>query len=236
MYRSRIANLALAIIAVTAAAVALTSSGRSAGADQVVPAGLVNAGPSRVLDTRSTGKPLGGQTLTVNTGIAGASSVAVNITLTGTEGVGFITVWASGGRPNTSIINSDRAGQDIANYAVVPVTSFGTFQLYTSAATHVLVDVMGYYTTANVPPPTDTGASAVITGYGPSYSITSISGTVTNGSPVEKSLRVDVRCATGAVETDSVFGIPAGQTRGFQVLCSDGAYTTGASIQGIVEI
>jgi hypothetical protein len=49
-------------------------------------------------------------------------------------------------------------------------------------------------------------------------------------------VRIDVRCADGSVQTDPVIAIGSAQTKGFSVTCADGAYTSGASVQAIVDL
>lgn len=212
----------------------------SVAAEPVTPQGYVALNPGRVLDTRPAslvnwagGKPGSGAQLTVGTGQPGASAVAVNITLTQTEGGGFVGAWASGTFPGTSIINSTAAGTTVANFVVVPVAADGTFQLLTSRAAHLIVDVMGYFAGSPVPPPTP-GVSAIITGYDPSTSLTMVTGSVTNSSGVTKDVRVDVRCVNGNVASDIVLGILDGQTLGWQALCN-GSFSSGATV-GVIEI
>lgn len=233
-----VSGLLLGIVSL-AAVVAMLAGGSSAptARAQNLSSGFVVLSPDRILDTRDTGTLAGGQQITVATGIRDAGAAAINLTMTNTEGWGFLTAWASGSRPNTSVINVDDANQTVANYVVVPMTSDGTFELWTFAGTDVLVDLMGYYTGSDAPAPAPSthGVSAEITGYGPGFSITEVSGTATNTSARERSVRIDVTCPDGTVETRSVFGITPGQTRGWSVLCDD-VFTTGASIARVVEI
>jgi hypothetical protein len=194
--------------------------------------------PSRILDTRppsavgySGPKPRAGSELVV-AGIGGAVAVAVNITLTETEGAGFVTAWnGTAPRPSTSIINSTTANENIANFAIVPVLADGSFHLYTNASTHLVVDLMGY-----VPAPLPNEVQAQITGYGPIGATTNISGNVFNGTSVVRDVRIDIRCVDGSVQTDPVIALGPLQTKGFAVVCADGAYSSGASVQAIVDL
>ena len=168
----------------------------------------------------------------VDTHITGAVAVGVNITVTETVGPGFVTAWdGSTGRPTASIVNSSGANQNIANYAIVPVLPDGTFQLFTSSTTHLIVDLMGYF--PGTPTPIPVGITGQITGYGPGGSITEVSGTLTNGTTATTNARADVHCPDGATETDLVFSMPPGATRGFSVLCS-GVFSSGATLVVVV--
>lgn len=220
----------LAVLVAGAAGGWMAQLGNSmpAQATSVSAAGFIPYTPTRVLDTRSGGKPGAANELVVRTGIQGAVAVGVNITMTGTLGPGFVTAWdGASGRPTASIVNSSGADENIANFAIVPVLPDGTFHLYTSVATHLIVDLMGYFPGAAELVPT--GVNATITGYGPSSTITSVTGIVTNGSTVSKNIRTDVHCPDGTTETDVVFGLAPGSTKGFMVLCS-GVFTSGATV------
>lgn len=203
-------------------------------AANTTPAGLITAGPDRVLNTRNTGKLAAGGEVVVSTGVTGAVAVAVNITITDAEGDGgYVTAWAGGGRPDASIINANN-GQTLANAAIVPVNADGTFRLFTFKPAHLLVDLMGYF------PGTGTvsqssGLTASITGYAPGFSITTVTGTATNGTGATKTFRVEVKCPNGSVQTDSFFSMASGTTKGWTVIC-DGAFSSGASIQNVIEI
>ena len=76
--------------------------------------------------------------------------------------------------------------------------------------------------------------SATITGYGPGFSITSISGSLTNASGAEKDIRIDLSCPNGNVELDYVFNISNGATRGWSVIC-DGVFSSGATLT-VIEV
>lgn len=106
---------------------------------------FVVVAPYRTLDTRAEARLDAGQEIVVYPGIGRAVAVAVNITLTGTVGPGYLTAWAEGERPDISIVNSSHADENVANYAVVPLAADGTFRIYSSAPADVVVDVMGYY-------------------------------------------------------------------------------------------
>ena len=237
MRRSLTATFATAaVLAAGAAGGLIASTGNApAGAATSTPAGIVVVTPGRVLDTRNTGKlGINGQVV-VNTGINGAVAAAVNITLTDTDGAGFVTAWdGTSARPTASIINSDHAGETIANYTIVPVDPQGHFTLFTSNGANLIVDFMGYLPAST--PLLANNVTAVITGYAPGSSYTSVTGTASNGTAASRSVRVDIKCPNGTVETDIVFGLAAGSTKGWSVLCTGGAFTTGAVVQAVVDV
>jgi hypothetical protein len=55
----------------------------------------------------------------------------------------------------SSNLNLDTAGQTIANLVVVPVAAEGSITLYSQSGTHLIVDVLGYFTGANAASSTD---------------------------------------------------------------------------------
>lgn len=131
-------------------------SARSAEAAPVAaPSRLVSVVPQRVADTRSalglTSILQGGSTSRLVIGGRGsvpasATSVVVNLTVTQTTAPGFVTVWPAGSqKPVASNVNADRAQQTIANLATVRLSADGAINVYASAATHVIIDVFGYY-------------------------------------------------------------------------------------------
>lgn len=123
---------------------------------------LVNVAPTRIKDTRSG---LGGsgvaaanttQNLRVTGGVVpnGATGVILNVTAVDPTATAFVTVWpADQTRPTVSNINTV-AGTTVPNLVVVRLptsgASAGTISLYNAAGdTHLLVDVLGYFTTAS---------------------------------------------------------------------------------------
>jgi uncharacterized protein YkwD len=76
---------------------------------------------------------------------ADAGAVTLNVTSTGSVGAGFATVYPCGApRPDTSNINF-AAGSTVANAVTSKVGADGTVCIYTDAATHLIVDVNGYF-------------------------------------------------------------------------------------------
>jgi len=129
------------------------------------PAGssFVSLVPGRLLDTRPTGStvdhapgseqgglnPAGGTTEFVVAGRytipVDASAVVLNVTVTGAQGSGFATVWPCGAtKPNASNLNF-RLGVTVPNSVITKVGTGGKVCIATSAATHLLADVGGYY-------------------------------------------------------------------------------------------
>lgn len=228
--------LATAVVAAGILTVANTSPAAEADTNA---SSFAPISPTRVFNTRDQPRPAGGTQMTVQTGVTGATAVAVNVTVTDVEDWGFLTAWPSGSRPDTSVINADGPGRTIANGLIIPVTPQGTFEIWTSTGMHVLVDLMGSFRPASgggsTPPSGSTGVTAQITGYSPLFNITEVSGTATNGSSSTKSFRIDVDCPGDTTETWTLFNVPAGATRGWSVLC-DGVFTAGATIARIVDV
>ena len=104
---------------------------------------------ARALDTRSTaGVVPTGSVTTVDVAAAGvpagARAVSLNVTVTGTSGAGFVTVYpCDAAQPNTSNLNFV-AGQTIANAVLAKPSAAGTVCLFNSIGTELIVDVGGY--------------------------------------------------------------------------------------------
>ena len=116
--------------------------------------------PTRVLDTRpeslknyAGGKPAANSQVPVRTDLAisaTATAVAVNITIVDATSAGYVQAFPTGNGAvgASSNLNAERAGQIIANAAVLPVGADKTITLYTQAGAHLVVDVMGYFDAA----------------------------------------------------------------------------------------
>ncbi|MEI6497880.1 MAG: SpoIID/LytB domain-containing protein, partial [Actinomycetota bacterium] len=107
--------------------------------------------PRRVVDTRdgtgTTATPLGtGCTLVVRPGVAaGATAVAVNLVTVNASANGYLTAYpCRRARPLTSAVQS-LTGRVVSGSAIVPLAADGTFCIFTSAATDVVVDVFGAF-------------------------------------------------------------------------------------------
>lgn len=84
-------------------------------------------------------------------------SALVNVTVTDNAGWGFVQAWTPRTRrPGTSVVNVVQPGEDVANAAVVALDDEGRFVVHTSVATHVVVDVLGWFV--------DTGDAPVAAG------------------------------------------------------------------------
>ncbi len=125
---------------------------------------LVAVEPHRLLDTRigpgtsGSTPPEPGRTIDIAaTGAdspvpSDASAVIVNVTATEAAAPGYVTLWGPGDRPPTSNVNLARTGQTVANLAIVPVAGDGRIQAFTQSGTHLIVDVVGWFTGDNDPP------------------------------------------------------------------------------------
>ncbi|MEU2390979.1 PKD domain-containing protein [Streptomyces sp. NPDC007369] len=119
--------------------------------------GYTALNPVRFVDTREgNGAPRGqvagqgaiGVQITGRGGVpAGATAVALNVTVTNPREAGHLTVFPSGqAAPTTSNLNFT-AGQTVANSVIVPLGPDGKINVRNGAwaGTDVIVDVVGYY-------------------------------------------------------------------------------------------
>jgi hypothetical protein len=116
--------------------------------------------PARIYDTRAGGgKARAGQVVPVTVAgrggvpASGASAVVLNLTATLTEAGGFVQVLPgqSGTVRGWSNLNLVRPWQTAANLVIVPLDASGRVRLYTNLTTHLIVDVMGYFTGDGAP-------------------------------------------------------------------------------------
>ena len=122
----------------------------------VLSAGFNPVAPDRVLDTRSgigapTGKTAANTVLqlqvtgTPRVPTTGVTSVLINVTVVNPDNDGYATVYPCGTNPPTvSNLNFTR-GQTIPNLVAVPIAPNGTICLTSSATTHFLGDIAGWY-------------------------------------------------------------------------------------------
>lgn len=114
--------------------------------------------PTRIFDTRTaaapTGKMAAGGTISVDVAgqagvpASGVTAVALNVTATQASAGGYVTAYPSGlTRPVVSNLNLT-GGQTAANMVIVPLGADGAVEFFSSGGTHLLADVLGYYTTA----------------------------------------------------------------------------------------
>ena len=119
---------------------------------------FVPVSPTRLLDTRSTLNPLGDNVAlyhdwTVEVGTAGkagipssgASAVALNVTMTRSQGEGYITVYPAGrDRPGSSNLNADLAGITAPNHVQLATGTRGV-SFYSYGGTDLIVDIFGWF-------------------------------------------------------------------------------------------
>ena len=113
--------------------------------------------PCRALDTRLTGRlqrfvPMTIQIGGVTTGGADcgvpttAAGAALNFTVTQPQGAGHMAAWPSGGPlPQTAAVNFG-AGEDVGNAIDIGLGAGGRVTVQSIVATHLVVDVYGYFT------------------------------------------------------------------------------------------
>ncbi len=110
------------------------------------------ASPARVVETRP-GNPIaaGGVATYSIPGAAGASAVALNVTVVGAAG-GYWQVYAAGTSPGqTSNLNSMYAGHVSANQVIVPVNGNGEINVFSSGGGFPVIDLVGVYTGVGAP-------------------------------------------------------------------------------------
>lgn len=74
---------------------------------------------------------------------AGTKGLFMNVVVVAPDRAGFLTAWTAGPRPEKSFVNYN-AGQPTANgFTYVELSGFGTFELYSVAAAHVVIDFVG---------------------------------------------------------------------------------------------
>ncbi len=119
--------------------------------------------PIRVLDTRSdpaqrrleAGRSMSiapvSPTVADATGVTPATveAVVVNLTMVDAEGAGYASVWPAGSAmPTVSSVNTDVAGQTVANLVTVPLGVDGYLSVFSSTGADFVVDVQGVYQAA----------------------------------------------------------------------------------------
>jgi flagellum-specific peptidoglycan hydrolase FlgJ len=81
---------------------------------------------------------------------SGVSSAVLNVTVDAPQLAGFITVYPCGAPIPTASNLNYVAGQTVPNAVISKLSAAGTVCLFASAATHLVVDVTGYFATTNV--------------------------------------------------------------------------------------
>ena len=132
--------------------------------DVTFPLPFIGLAPCRILDTRNPPGPYGAPalaggvprnfTLTGQCGIPTEEGAAsLNVTVTNTQGPGFILIYPQGGsQPTVSTLNYV-ANQTIANAAVVPLGTGGGITVIAGVSgTDLILDINGYYASAPASP------------------------------------------------------------------------------------
>jgi len=149
----------LSLLVVTASAAAALVVGPSAPTGATVTAFDPLPAPQRIADTRSAGETADGRFEKIGQRAAGSTlqlevagragvdpdaDVAVlNVTAANPPGKGFLTIYpCDQSLPDSSNLNFE-AGQVIANAVFASLDDAGRTCIYTSAATHLIVDVTG---------------------------------------------------------------------------------------------
>jgi hypothetical protein len=152
--------------------------------------------PCRIVDTRGPAGTFGGPSLPASTprdfplpsgpcaGIpVSASAYSLNITVTNTQGPGFISIYPQGGAaPLVSTLNY-LAGQTLANAAIVPAgTSGGVTVIAGISGTDLIIDINGYYSGGVVTKANGLTGDVTISGAG-SVSVGTAGSTITVTGP-----------------------------------------------------
>ncbi len=119
--------------------------------------GFSSLASQRLLDTRqcdaaSTCTPAAAQSIVRVQGPVGASAALVNLTLTGAKQAGYATAdkcSALTAGPQTKSNGNMSTSTIVANVAVVPLDPDGSFCVYVSEATHLVVDLQGTFSPAD---------------------------------------------------------------------------------------
>ena len=118
--------------------------------------------PQRVLDSRATGVTGDGQgqgggpvaagsvtevQITGRAGVpTGAVAAVLNVTVTEAQGAGYVTVFPCGSTPPTASNLNYVLGSTVPNGVIAKIGAGGKVCLYANSATHLIVDVSGYFT------------------------------------------------------------------------------------------
>jgi hypothetical protein len=120
---------------------------------------FVAIAPCRVVDTRNANGTYGGPSYVAGaarsysipgspcTGIPPAAAYSLNFTIVNyaTNVGGFLTAYPTGSaRPNVSTVNFG-TGPAVANAAIVPGDGNGSIDVFSSGATHIIIDINGYF-------------------------------------------------------------------------------------------
>jgi len=118
--------------------------------------------PCRVVDTRNAAGPFGGPSISgggsrdfnIPTSACSVPSTAqaysLNVAVVPAGPLGYLTLWPTGQtQPLASTLNS-LDGRIKSNAAIVPAGTGGSISVFASNATHVILDINGYFVPAAV--------------------------------------------------------------------------------------
>lgn len=131
---------------------AVSPESSSAQASSSAPVPFVAMPPCRVVDTRLANGPVMSPGETRSFAIGGvcgappaAAAYSLNVTVVPSGPLGYLTIWPAGQpQPLVSTLNSP-LGVVVANAAVVPSGANGSVSVFVTQATHVVIDINGYY-------------------------------------------------------------------------------------------
>ena len=132
-------------------------------AASAAPLRFVPIAPCRVADTRNASGPFGGpqisgggtRSFTISNSTCGAPVTAqaysLNLAVVPAGPLGYVTVWPAGqSQPLASTLNS-LDGRVKSNAAIVPSGAGGAINVFASNATHIVLDINGYFIPATDP-------------------------------------------------------------------------------------
>lgn len=76
---------------------------------------------------------------------AGAVGIALNVTATGSDAPGFVSAWGPGAQPPTNFLSYWPGAPAITQRTDVELAADGSFNLFALSATHLIVDVVGFW-------------------------------------------------------------------------------------------
>jgi hypothetical protein len=138
-------------------------SGLTTMTDVTPGVGFVGVAPCRLVDTRQAGFPAGYGTPALSAGVprnfdlnsdplctgipVGVDAYSLNVTVTNTQGPGFILIYPQGGsQPTVSTLNYV-ANETVANAAIVPAGPTGGITVIAGVSgTNLIIDINGYFT------------------------------------------------------------------------------------------
>lgn len=119
----------------------------------------------RILDTRDLidGPIRADESICVETDAFEGEAVVLNGTAIRSTGIGYMNIYADGANPSANSIINFRSDANIANGAIVPAGDGGRVCVFSSAQSHVAIDVIGYLSAGTfVPISADGSAERVL--------------------------------------------------------------------------